>query len=87
MRRIIQLLIVFYRKSRSVLSTFLLKRQIVSYGYNIGAARFPKIARSAKVLIGNNCSFNGITITGCGGGENRFIFSLWNQCEDYAWKP
>ena len=68
MRKIINLFIACYRNVKHSISTFLLKRQLVSFGNNIGAANIPQIARTAKVTVGHNCGFNGIKITGLGGG-------------------
>ena len=66
MKKNVILFVDYYRRIRNTISTFLLKRQLVSYGNNIGAAKFPTIARSAKVTVGDNCGFNGIKITGLG---------------------
>ena len=73
MRKIVILCVGYFRRIRHSISTFILKRQLVSYGKNIGAAKIPTIARSAKVIVGHNCGFNGIRITGLGGGKNRII--------------
>lgn len=67
MRKIVNLFIGYYRSIKHSISTFLLKRQLVSFGNNIGAANIPQIARTAKVTVGHNCGFNGIKITGLGG--------------------
>lgn len=67
MRKILILCVGYFRRIRHSISTFILKRQLVSYGKKIGAAKIPIIARSAKVTVGHNCGFNGIRITGLGG--------------------
>ena len=67
MRKIVNIFVGYLRIIRHSISTFLLKRQLVSYGKNIGAAKFPTIARTAKVTVGHNCGFNGVKITGLGG--------------------
>lgn len=77
MRKIVNLFIGYYRSIKHSISTFLLKRQLVSFGNNIGAAKIPQIARTAKVTVGHNCGFNGIKITGLG-GENWLILPFWN---------
>lgn len=59
MKNIAILFVGYFRRIRHSISTFLLKRQLVSYGKNIGAAKFPTIARIAKVTVGHNCGFNG----------------------------
>lgn len=77
-RNFIILVVGYYRRIKHYVSTFLLKRQLVSFGNNIGAANIPQIARTAKVTVGHNCGFNGIKITGLGGGENWLILPFWN---------
>lgn len=67
MRKVIILIVDCCRKIQHSFSTFLLKRQLVSYGDKIGAARVPKIARTAKVSVGHNCGFNGLIVSGLGG--------------------
>lgn len=49
-------------------ATFVLKHRVVSCGKYTGAARIPHISRVSKVYVGCHCGFNGITITGWGGG-------------------
>ena len=66
MKKIIFNLIDLWRKVRGMFCTFWLKKQVVSCGNYIGAARVPRISRLAKVHIGHNCSFNGMTISGKG---------------------
>ena len=51
MRKIVILCVGYFRRIRHSISTFILKRQLVSYGKNIGAAKIPTIARSAKVTV------------------------------------
>lgn len=67
MRRIIIFPIEIFRYCRHLLATLVLKRLTVECGDEVGAARMPRISRSAKVKIGHNCGFNGITISGWGG--------------------
>ena len=71
MKKIIYGLLGFYRKIRGACCTFWLKRQFVSYGSHVGAARIPKVSRISKVSCGSYCSFNGLIVNGLGGGENR----------------
>lgn len=66
MRKIIVFFVDCFRKLQHLISTYLLKRQLVSYGENIGAARIPKIARISNVQVGHNCSFNGLVVSGLG---------------------
>ena len=67
MKSIIIYFVDKYRRIKHHFYTFLLKRQLVSYGDHIGAAKFIKISRKAKVTIGCHCGFNGMTISGLGG--------------------
>lgn len=78
MKKIIFKMIDLWRKVRGMFCTFWLKKQVVSCGKNIGAARVPKISRLAKVHIGHNCGFNGMTISGQGGGKDWKLLPLWN---------
>ena len=64
--RFVSMLVDVYRRCRSALATFVLKRLAVSCGDHVGAARIPHIARVSKVSIGSHCAFNGITISGWG---------------------
>ena len=64
MRKIIVFFVDCFRKLQHLISTYLLKRQLVSYGENIGAARIPKIARISNVQVGHNCS--GLVVSGLG---------------------
>ena len=68
MRKVIVYFVDKCRKLKHYISTFLFKRQLVSYGDHIGAAKIIKISRKAKVSIGCHCGFNGMTISGLGGG-------------------
>lgn len=67
MRKVIVYFVDKCRKLKHYVSTFLFKRQLVSYGDHIGAAKIIKISRKAKVSIGCHCGFNGMTISGLGG--------------------
>ena len=70
MRKIILFFVDCFRKLKHSISTYFLKKQLVSYGENVGAACIPKIARISKVQVGHNCSFNGLFVSGLGGGKN-----------------
>lgn len=67
MKKIAFAILDFVRDTRKRWCTFWLKRQLVSYGECIGAARVPRISRQARVEVGSHCSFNGMTISGMGG--------------------
>lgn len=67
MKKILIFVVDKYRRIRHYISTYLLKRQLVSYGEHIGAACIIKISRQAKVCVGHNVGFNGMTISGVGG--------------------
>lgn len=67
MKKIIFKLIDLWRRTKGMYCTYWLKRQVVSCGEHVGAAKVPKISRLAKVYVGHNCSFNGMTISGMGG--------------------
>lgn len=56
-----------FRKVRSLISTFVLKRRAKKCGVSIGAARIPHIGSGVTLEIGNHASFNGFTATGWGG--------------------
>ena len=58
--------VTLLRRLRSIIATAILRWRALKYGENVGAARIPHIGGSAIVEIGNNCSFNGIHITGWG---------------------
>lgn len=75
--KIILFIVTLFRRIRSGFATFILKHRAVSYGKFIGAARVPHISSGAKVEIGSHCGFNGMTISGWGGGKDRKLFSLW----------
>ena len=67
MRRMLLFPLDLIRRIQHGVSTFFLKIQLESYGANVGAAKIPKIARTAKVTVGHNAGFNGMTISGLGG--------------------
>lgn len=64
--RLIYIIVLLYRRIRKYFATLYLKKRVVSYKDNCSAAHFPRIATVAKVELGSNVSFNGITITGVG---------------------
>lgn len=68
--QIISFIIDILRRIRREISTFVLKHLCIKYGESICASRIPRISRNAKVVIGQHVHFNGITITGWGGGES-----------------
>lgn len=55
------------RDMRTYFASMYLKLRVKKHGINARAARIPKIATTANVEIGDNVSFNGMTITGWGG--------------------
>ena len=57
----------FHRRWRSFVATRYLKMAAKSCGHHVGAARIPRISRTAVVEIGNHAGFNGMTISGMGG--------------------
>lgn len=67
MKKIVAFFIDNIRKVKHYIYTFLLKRQLASYGNHIGAAKIIKISRKAIVHVGSHCGFNGMTISGMGG--------------------
>ena len=64
--RLLYNILLLARKARSFLATEYLKMRVVSHKGKCWASHFPHIATSAKVELGKNVSFNGITITGLG---------------------
>lgn len=70
MKKVVLLMVGVYRKIRSAIATFILKRSVKSYGRYVGAARIPHISSTATVEVGDHSSFNGLTISGFGGGKN-----------------
>lgn len=66
MRKIITFPIDCFRRCRHFFATLVLKHLTVKCGDKVGAARIPRISRCAKVEVGHNCSFNGMTISGWG---------------------
>ena len=66
MKRIIVFCVDKFRRLKHYVSTFILKHQLVAYGDHVGAARYIKISRQAKVSVGHNCGFNGMVISGFG---------------------
>lgn len=67
MKKIVFFLLDIWRRIKGAFCAYWLKKQVISCGKNVGAAKIPQISRLAKVSIGNNCSFNGMTISGQGG--------------------
>lgn len=67
MKKVIIYCIDKFRKLKRQICTFVFKRQLVSYGDHVGAAKYIKLSRNVKVTVGSHCSFNGMTISGCGG--------------------
>lgn len=67
MKKIVLFILSCIRNIRISLSTLYLKIRVSSFGRNVRAAKFPSISTSADVQIGNDVSFNGVTITGWGG--------------------
>lgn len=76
MKKLALVFLSFLRNIRICISTYYLKMRVSSHGKNVRAAKFPSISTSANVEIGNDVSFNGITITGWG-GKNKESLSLW----------
>lgn len=68
--KVIFVVIEFVRRIRSRWYTFIFKRMLNSYG-SVGVNNFCKIARTARVDVGERFSSNGLMISGVGGGENR----------------
>lgn len=66
MKNIIYLILNVFRIIRGSFCTYWLKKQLVSYGNHIGAARIPVISRTASVECGSHCGFNGFTVRGLG---------------------
>lgn len=66
MKKIIYYFLELLRDVRGKFCTYWLKKQLSSYGTNIGAARVPKISRVSKVSCGSHCGFNGFTVNGYG---------------------
>lgn len=66
MKKIIVFIIDKFRRLKHYFSTFILKLQLVSYGDHVGAAQYIKISRQARVSVGHNVGFNGMTISGLG---------------------
>lgn len=67
MKRLFIFFVDCLRKLKSYIYTFVFKQQLVSFGEHIGAARYIKISRAARVSVGHNCGFNGMIISGMGG--------------------
>ena len=67
MKKIIVFCVDKFRRLKHYISTYILKKQLVSYGDHVGAAKYIKISRRAAVSCGHNCGFNGMTISGLGG--------------------
>jgi acetyltransferase-like isoleucine patch superfamily enzyme len=67
MKKIVLFFVTFWRKIRSGIATRILRMYALSCGNHVGAARIPRIARTAKVEIGDHAGFNGMTISGWGG--------------------
>lgn len=67
MKKLIVKVLHIWCKARSWYYTILLKRMLHSYG-SIGVNGFSKISSTALVDVGQHVSFNGIHISGVGGG-------------------
>lgn len=61
------ILVSLYRKLRTKVATFVLKKSAVSFGESVGATRIPHIGSDVKLVIGSHAGFNGFTATGWGG--------------------
>lgn len=66
MKAILGEIIRVIRRVRSRWYTFLFKKMLNSYG-SVGVNNFCKVARTAKVDVGNKFSSNGLVISGLGG--------------------
>lgn len=78
MKKYIFTLLDFIRGIRGKFCTYWLKKQFVQYGDCVSAARVPRISRMAEVKVGSHASFNGLTVSGGGGGKYRFLLSFGN---------
>ena len=66
MKSFFLIFVSFIRRIRILISTLYLKWRIKKHGQGIRAAIMPKISTAAIVELGDDVSFNGITITGHG---------------------
>lgn len=65
MKKVLFCIVNTYRRLLGKYYTFLFKQMLHSYG-SVGVNNFCKVARTAKVNIGNNFSSNGLIISGMG---------------------
>lgn len=80
MKKILLMAITFLRRVKSKYYTFLFKQMLHSYG-SVGVNNYCKIARTAKVDVGNKFSSNGLTISGLGGVKIGDYFHSGTNCK------
>lgn len=66
-------IVSLFCRCRSTISTFAFKRCAVSYGDRLRVARIPRFSGEARVEVGHDCNFNGITIAGHGEVKRRLL--------------
>ena len=70
MKKLLFLILSFYRRLSGKMYSFIFKRMLHSYG-SVGVNNFCMVSRTAKVEVGYHFNSNGIVISGMGGGKNR----------------
>lgn len=65
-RKMVMSIVILFRKIRSTVATFVLRKHAKSCGRYVGAARMPHIGSGVTLEIGSHCGFNGFTATGWG---------------------
>lgn len=66
-RKIAMSIVTVFRKTRSTIATFVLRKRAKRCGQYVGAARMPHIGSGVTLEIGSHAGFNGFTATGWGG--------------------
>lgn len=60
------IIVNLFRSIKSFFATLILKKRCKEYGRYVRAAKMPRISSVSTLIIGSQCGFNGITITGWG---------------------
>lgn len=65
--KIVMFFVTLFRRMRSSVATFVLRKRAKRCGSYVGAARIPHIGGQVSLEIGDHAGFNGFTATGWGG--------------------
>lgn len=80
MKKILFLILSFYRRVSGKMYSFIFKRMLHSYG-SVGVNNFCMVSRTAKVDVGYHFNSNGIVISGMGGVKIGNYFHTGENCK------